>query len=138
MNYYDPCGPKNHGIPNAIPLSGDMYHPSMENNLRKEVRTMSERRAPNVGDLCVYHDPKGKPSNALITAVWGPYMINIVFVSNDGTQRDDYGRQIKRETSIPMIGYPFGQPNAEGSLVHGNYCRWPEEEPVPYREPQQV
>lgn len=97
---------------------------------------MSERRQPRVGDSVIYHDPRGNPQNALITCVWGPYMINIVTVADDETKKDDYGRQIERKTSIPMIGYPFGQPNHE-SLAHDNYCRFPEEEPVPFKAPVQ-
>jgi hypothetical protein len=89
---------------------------------------MSERRDPKVGDSVVFHDAHGKPQNALITCVWSSYMINIVFVSNDETKQDDYGRQIERRTSVAMLGH-------SPQMAHGNYCRFDDEEPIPYKDP---
>lgn len=72
----------------------------------KEVRSVEVK----VGDQVVYVDKTGARRPALVTAVWGketyPYedgtgpTINLVFVSDDATKQDPYGRQIERETSI--------------------------------------
>lgn len=97
-----------------------------------------EREKPKVGATIVYHNERGVAHNALITCVWGDYMINLLYVSSNETQKDDYGRQVIRESSVPMKGYPFGQPNAEGSCVHGRYARYPEEDAVAYQEPAAV
>ncbi len=136
--YYIPPPSFGDGVPSQFPLSGDMYHPGNENKRRKEEINMSERRKPKVGDVIVYHNERGVPHNGLITAVWGDYMVNILHISSNESQKDDYGRQVIRESSVPMIGYPFGQPNAEGSCVHGRYARYPEEAPVEYKEPAAV
>lgn len=97
-----------------------------------------ERKPPKIGDAVVYHNERGVPHNGLITCVWGPYMINVVFVSSNESQKDDYGRQTIRESSVPMLGYPYGEPNAFSSCVHGRYARYPEEEAVPFAAPAAV
>ncbi len=89
------------------------------------------RKKPEIGDAIVYHNEKGVGHNALITCVWGEYMINLTYVSSNESQKDDYGRQIIRESSVSMIGQP-------GHTVHGRYARYPHEEPVPYQAPQAV
>ncbi len=89
-----------------------------------------ERKMPAVGDLVIFHDAYGRPFNSLITAVWGPHCINIVRVSNDENRKDDCGRQIERNTSVPMIG-------AGHSLVYGMYARYPDETPIPVTAPVQ-
>ncbi len=99
---------------------------------------MSERRKPKIGDSVVYHNERGVPHNGLITCVWGDFMINVVYVSSNDSQKDDYGRQTIRESSVPMYGYPFGESIPEGHCVHGRYARYPEEEPVQYRPPEAV
>lgn len=57
-----------------------------------------------VGSHVVYTDPVGKRHPALITAVWGPELgvnvINVVYVIDDETRNDPYGRQIERATSV--------------------------------------
>ncbi len=90
------------------------------------------RQKPAVGLPVIYHDERGRAHNGLITAVWGDYMVNILHVSSNESQTDGYGRQIIRESSVPMAG-------ADGmSCAHGRYCRWENEEAVPYSEPQAV
>jgi hypothetical protein len=86
-------------------------------------------RQPKPGDVVVYHDPTGKPSNALVTAGWSPTCINLVLVSEDEAMQDSYGRQIQRFTSWA---------HKSVTPVHGNYWRWPEEEPNPYVPPAAV
>ena len=93
---------------------------------------MSEQadKTINVGDTVVYHDPKGNPHNALVTANWGGPneanpLLNLVFVSGDETRTDSFGRQIERPTSTPHKSHG----------VHGNYWRRTYEEPNPFMPP---
>jgi hypothetical protein len=53
-----------------------------------------------VGDVVKYTDHRGVQHLALITAVWSETTLNLVYVSKDATEHDDYGNQIKRETSV--------------------------------------
>ena len=62
-----------------------------------------------IGDAVVFVDALGKPHEALVTAVHGPYepvgdggqpSLNVVYVSDDEKKYDSYGRQIERETSV--------------------------------------
>ena len=90
---------------------------------------MTEMRVPMVRDVVIYHDPKGQPHNALITNVWSNTCINLAFVSSDPARSDSYGRQIERTTSMV---------HGSQQAAHGNYWRWPDEEPNQYIEPQQT
>ena len=88
---------------------------------------MSEgQKELNVGDVVVYCDPKGNDHNALVTAVWTPMCINLVLVSPDDSKRDDYGRQIERQTSMNHVSQ---------SEVHGFYWRLSHEDKNPYKAP---
>ena len=86
-------------------------------------------RMPKVGDAVVYHDSKGVPHNALVTAAWSDTCVNVVMVSGDESQTDTYGRQIGRETSCQ---------HKSVHEVHGNYWRFADEEPIPYKPPVQT
>lgn len=86
---------------------------------------MNERDI-HVGDAVVYHDPVAVPHNALVTAVWSKDCINVVVVSKDEAKGDTYGRQIERYTSLA---------HKSVSPVHGNYFRFPDEEPNPVVAP---
>ncbi len=83
-------------------------------------------RKLEVGSVVVYADPVGKPSNALVTAVWSPTCINVVVMSDNDAETDTYGRQIKRYTSLS---------HKSVMPVHGNYWRWPDETPNPVVQP---
>lgn len=83
---------------------------------------------PEVGDYVVYYNPVGKPHSALITAVWGPTMVNVVYISSDGSRTDGYGRQMERATSLG---------HKSTSQVHGQYWAYADEEPNPIVEPLQ-
>ena len=68
---------------------------------------MPEIPKPEVGQVVTYVDQMGKKFPALVTAVWSgeygtynPPGINLVYVSGLETERDTYGRQIKREASV--------------------------------------
>jgi hypothetical protein len=53
-----------------------------------------------VGGTVIYTDGYRRDHDALVTAVWGPNCINVVFTSGDSAKEDPYGRQIERETSV--------------------------------------
>jgi hypothetical protein len=82
---------------------------------------------PEVGGAVVYHDERGVPHKALLTAVWGQRetsaslpCVNLVLVSGNPDQHDDYGRQIVRKSSCCHKGLVS---------AHGNYWRF-EQEPA--------
>jgi hypothetical protein len=83
-------------------------------------------RKADVGQVVVFHNARGVPHNALVTVAWTETCVNLVFVSGDEAKKDQYGRQIERETSVQ-------HKSVQG--VHGNYWRFPDEEPNPYHEP---
>ncbi len=88
-----------------------------------------EHRAPVVEETVVWHDTKGKGHEVLVTAVHNDHVINIVRVSNNKNEQDQYGRQLKRESSVT---------HKSMSQVHGNYWRFPWEDPNQKQPPQQV
>lgn len=62
-----------------------------------------------IGKTCTYIDEVTNQHDALITAVHGvledgsaPWSINLVYVVLDPAMADQYGRQIKRENSVPV------------------------------------
>jgi hypothetical protein len=79
---------------------------------RKEVREMTKVTKDDVGKSCVYVDPRGEAFDALITAVWGPQCINVVYINTVAGQTDNYGQKLLRSTSV-MHG--------EIQQAHGNY-----------------
>jgi hypothetical protein len=88
--------------------------------------------AVEVGDAVVYHDQSGRSVNALVTCVHNRaphYCVNLVLVSASEDERDQYGRQIRRVTSVY---------HGSWAIVHGNYWRRPDEAPNPYTEPASV
>lgn len=55
-----------------------------------------------IGDAVTYVDQFGVEHNALVTQVWSggpPPGINCVYVSDNEDERDQYGRQIRREAT---------------------------------------
>ncbi len=80
-------------------------------------------RTVHVGETVIYHDPVGGAHDALVTAVWGPACINVVFVTSDENKQDNYGRQIERQTSLS---------HKSVNSFHGFYWRFTDEEPNPY------
>lgn len=76
-----------------------------------------------VGGLVVFVDALGAQHNALVTAIWGDPekvpCINVVFVGAEELV-DNYGRQIKRNTSLV---HKSQQP------AHGNYYMMPGDTP---------
>lgn len=79
-------------------------------------------REEHRGKACVYIDPRGKAYEALITEVWGPQCVNVVYVNDVDGQRDSYGQKLLRATSV-----------MHGSIqqAHGSYWLLPgEKRPV--------
>ena len=87
----------------------------------KTVVTREEHR----GAHCTYVDPRGQAFPALITEVWGPQCVNVIYVNDVEGQRDSYGQKMLRSTSV-----------MHGSVqqAHGNYFLMPGEVRAP--EPQ--
>lgn len=58
----------------------------------------------DIGSTVEYVDPVGRAHSALVTANWGAdsptRALNLVYVSEDEAEHDQYGRQIKRDTSV--------------------------------------
>lgn len=65
------------------------------------------------GSPVIFVDPVGREHQALVTNCFGPeeqvdwddegqrgYCVNVVWVSDDESDIDSYGRQIKRQTSV--------------------------------------
>lgn len=69
-------------------------------------------REEHRGTACVYVDPRGRAFDALITEVWGPQCVNVVYVNDVEGQRDSYGQKLMRATSV-----------MHGAIqqAHGNY-----------------
>lgn len=83
---------------------------------------------PKLGSSVVYCDPKGIDHVALVTCVWSDTCINVVYVSDNPAEKDDYGWQIKRETSVTHATVT-GQ-------AHGRYWRHESEPANEYKPPQ--
>lgn len=78
--------------------AGAGFTPSQES-------TMDE--TTEIGGRCIYTDTKGVDHEALVTNGFGAQgrigkssAINIVYVSDDQTRLDSYGRQLERESSV--------------------------------------
>lgn len=85
-----------------------------------------EERMAKVGEMVIFTDPKGVDHNALVTTVWGPYCINLVRLSDNPDETDQYGRQIKRESSVSI---------GSAHSAHGNYFRFPDQPKKEYVPP---
>jgi hypothetical protein len=84
-------------------------------------------RMPEVGKLVIFHDSRGVAHDALPTQVHFAECVCLVFVSSDESRQDSCGRQIERANSCQHKSVVGG--------VHGNYWRFPDEEPNEYSEP---
>lgn len=76
-------------------------------------------KAPKHGAHVIYVDRQGKEHDALLTAVWGqhiPCSVNLLYVTEDEDQRDNYGRKIIRESSCV---------HEDHQSAHGNYWKLP-------------
>lgn len=77
----------------------------------------SEPYLPKVGEVIVVADEYGKLHDALVTIYFGgshPDMaLNCVYVSDDESKDDPYGRQLERLSSVSR--------QREGVTAHGRY-----------------
>ena len=58
---------------------------------------------PKIGDPVTFVDQFGQAHSALVTAIHGETdtsSLNVVYVDQEETKRDQYGRQIARATSV--------------------------------------
>lgn len=88
---------------------------------------MSEERTPIVGEHVVFCDSSSVDHDALVTVVHGPYCVNLLYVSGNEKEQDQYGRQINRQSSVPI--------GRDGYSAHGMYFRYPDQPRIQYREP---
>lgn len=87
---------------------------------------MAEERIAKVGEYVIFTDPKGVDHDALVTVVHGPYCINLVRLSDNENETDQYGRQIKRENSVSV---------SSAHTAHGYYFRFLGEPKKEYTPP---
>ena len=73
-------------------------------------------REKDRGQFCVFVDPVGKEFPALITEVWGPQCVNVVYVTDDAAQSDTYGLKLVRNTSCMHMNV---------QQAHGNFWYMP-------------
>lgn len=62
-----------------------------------------EEKILEPGEVVTYYDEHGVPHQALVTIVHGntsQSCINVVYISDDDTKRDSYGRQVERASSV--------------------------------------
>lgn len=76
-----------------------------------------------IGDHVIYVNPTAGEQNALVAAVWerghtgdsaDTPSLNLVLISEDENETDQYGRQTKRVTSIP---------HEQHQMAHGNFWK---------------
>lgn len=85
-----------------------------------------------IGDVVVFHDERGEPHSALVNCIHSRapyYCVNLVLVSANENERDQYGRQIERRTSVQ---------HASAVGAHGMYWRRDDERPNVYTQPDAV
>ena len=81
-----------------------------------------ERKFVNVGDHVIFTDTHRQQHSALVTEVWdgGPDVeqredslpaINLLYVVEDDSRRDQYGRQIERESSVVHLAMNSAEAN---------------------------
>lgn len=77
-----------------------------------------------IGTRVVYFDEHSKQHDALLTAVHGQQLgvcaVNLVYVSDDAGEHDQYGRQIKRASSVSAKN-----PDYPEATAHGRYYVMP-------------
>lgn len=79
-----------------------------QSEIDKKVTEFEAFRESFTGKPVVFTDAYGRNHNGLITRVWAfngenhdnPWSLNLVVVSDNEDENDQYGRQIKRHTSV--------------------------------------
>lgn len=62
------------------------------------------RKEVKIGDTVTYKDELGADHNALVNAVHSQECINVVYLSEDETKRDSWGRQTEHQSSVQRQG----------------------------------
>lgn len=73
---------------------------------------MEDPSAVQIGGVVTYVDPVGVEHNALVTQVWSPAEhpgLNLTYVSDNEDEKDQYGRQIKRDATSVSHESQIGQ-----------------------------
>ena len=90
-------------------------------------------RELNVGDHVLFVDEHMVTHDALVTAVWeamsgdAPPGCNLLFVCGSEDQKDQYGRQIERRTSVA---------HKDGNGAPGWVWFWPDETAPEFKSPK--
>lgn len=77
-----------------------------------------EIKVPSIGDHVILVDPRGKEHDALVTSVFqGPSFpsCNLVYVSDDETATDQYGRQLATRVTSTV--------HESMQYAHGNFWK---------------
>ncbi len=61
---------------------------------------MTKATRDDVGTACVFFDTRGRAYPALITNVFGPQCVNVVYVNDVEGQKDAYGQKLIRASSV--------------------------------------
>lgn len=77
---------------------------------------------PSIGDHVICVDPTGKEHNALVTSVFQGAQVNapslnLVYVSDDESATDQYGRQLASRVTSTV--------HESNQYAHGNYWKHP-------------
>ena len=119
-----------------------------------------EKRRPRVGDVVVFHDPRGKAHNALVKCVFDTQR---VVKNGEEYVKDENGNPLMEDypvddlTDLPLVNLVHVSSDKDrqdscgrqteivtslqhcrSSTVHGFYWRFGWEEPNPYRAPTDV
>ena len=57
-------------------------------------------REKDRGTVVDFYDTRGRRYDALITEVWGPQCVNLVYVNDVEGQTDSYGQKLLRASSV--------------------------------------
>lgn len=98
----------------------------LPNGREMESEMVEATRETFRGKAVDFYDPRGRKYDALVTEVWGPQCVNVVFVNDVEGQKDNYGQKLMRATSL-MHG--------SAQQAHGNYWLERGEKPFPHNMP---
>lgn len=82
---------------------------------------MTEDRQATVGDFVLYVDESGIKHCGIVSAVFGPEHINIIYVSENPLKTDEYGRQIERGLTVSNRKMPGEHPCRYWEFLPNSY-----------------
>ena len=83
-------------------------------------------REKDRGTVVDFYDPRGRRYDALITEVWGPQCVNLIYVNDVEGQKDSYGQKMLRQSSVMHGSY---------MQAHGNFWLKKGEKPAEHNQP---